>query len=64
MTPIPLEVKQYMREFLDKELNREANKQGRIVSQGERQKSETFLDSMWVFINQQAMLDASHESGT
>lgn len=61
MTPIPLEVKQYMREFLEQELNMDAHKRTTIVTPSERQKSEAFLDAMWIFMNKR-MLD-QHEGG-
>ena len=57
MTPIPLEVKAQLRNFLEGEMNAASRKQASAVPAiiVRKDELERFLDAMWVSINEQAL---------
>lgn len=68
MTPIPLEVKQDMREFLEAQIiNDPMRRAVGAITEPEKMRNEKFLDDLWLFINQRAaaraITDQHHEAG-
>ena len=68
MTPIPLEVKQDIRDFYEAQiLNDPMRRAIGPLTEPEKLRSEKAIDELWVFINQRAaaraLADQHHEAG-